>query len=121
MKIRATDTRPETPFPPPPVAAIDQLAPITSWSEMFRETGITKVEFDLFWYDSVKEGVAYFFRWSGEPRATVLVVWNDAGPTHIECRKTGDVLLSPAESEPIVAAITQLFRNAGFWRESANH
>lgn len=29
---------------------------------MNRETQITKVEFDLFWYDSVADGVAYFFR-----------------------------------------------------------
>lgn len=47
---------------------------------MFREAAITGVEFDLFWYDSVEEGVAYLFSWLGEPRSTVLVVWNDERP-----------------------------------------
>ena len=121
MENRAPDTEAEATFPPPPVAASELLVPITSWPEMFQETEITKVEFDLFWYESVNEGVAYFFRWLGEPRAAVLVVYTDEGPTHIECRKTGDELLSPAESEPIVAVITQLFRNAGSSHGSDDH
>ena len=53
------------------------LVPIGTWLEMLRETEITKVEFDVFWFDSVKDGVAYFFRWLGEPRSTILVVWNN--------------------------------------------
>jgi hypothetical protein len=52
-----------TPFPPPPIRGTARLKPISSWAEMHGETEVTKVEFDLFWYDSVLDGVAYFFRW----------------------------------------------------------
>lgn len=121
MKSRATDTKAKAAFPPAPVAATELLIPITSWPEMHREAAVTGVEFDLFWYDSVEEGVAYFFSWMGEPRSTVLVVWNDEGPTHIECRKVGDLQASSTESQPIIAAVTHLFRSAGFWREKTSH
>jgi len=108
-------------FPSPPVRGGELLVPITSWPKMHRETQTTKVEFDLFWYDSVTDGVAYFFRWLGEPRSTVLVVWNDEGPTHIECRKIGDVLVSAQESASITAEVTAAFRAAGYWRHLAGH
>ena len=121
MKSRKTDTNEDATFPPSPVAASELLVPITSWPEMFRETAVTGVEFDLFWYDSVEKGVAYFFSWRGEPRATVLVVWSDSGPTHIECRKVGDTVTSESESMSIIAEVTQLFRSAGFWRNGTDH
>ena len=114
---RPTDTETQGDFPTPPVFGSELLVPITSWHEMHRETEVTKVEFDLFWYDSVNNGAAYFFRWLGEPRSTVLVVWNDDGPTHIECRKVGDLLASDAESAPIIAEVTQMFRSASFGRD----
>jgi hypothetical protein len=57
------------PWTPPPIPGTERLVPITSWPEMYIETEATKVEFDLFWYDCVLDGVAYFFRWLGEPRA----------------------------------------------------
>jgi hypothetical protein len=88
---------------------------------MHRETQMTKVEFDLFWYDSVLDGVAYFFRWLGEPRATVLVVWNDAMSMHIECRKSPDVLLSEEESNAIIVEVTHAFRAAGYWPDKVEH
>jgi len=115
---RPTDKESHGDFPTPPFVGSELLVPITSWHEMHRETEVTKVEFDLFWYDSVNDGAAYFFRWLGEPRSTVLVVWNDAGPTHIECRKIGDLLASDTESAPIIAEVTQMFRSAGFGRDS---
>ena len=121
MKQRTNDTRTVGVFPPPPVEASDLLVPITTWPEMFRETEFTGVEFDEFWYDSVEDGTAYFFRWLGEPRSTVLVVWDDEKPTHIECRKCGDLLASVDEAERIIAEVTQLFRNAGFWRNHVKH
>jgi hypothetical protein len=121
VKHRANDTDLKAAFPPSPVAASELLVPISSWPEMVRETAITGVEFDLFWYDSVEEGVAYFFSWLGEPRSTVLVVWNDKEPTHIECRKVGDLVASNTETLPIVAAVTYMFRSAGFWRDKASH
>ena len=117
----ATDTGTLGAFPPPPITGSSLLVPITSWQEMHQETEITKVEFDLFWYDRVNDGMAYFFRWLGESRSTVLVVWSAGGPTHIECRKVGDVPTSDVESMPIVAEVTYLFRSAGFWREGADH
>lgn len=108
-------------FPPSPVCRSELLVPITSWSEMYRETEITKVTFDLFWYDSVNDGVAYFFRWLGEPRSTVMVVWDNKGPTLIECRKVGDMLVSDEELATITAEVTSAFRAAGFWRKVASH
>jgi hypothetical protein len=88
---------------------------------MFHEKQVTGVEFDEFWYESVEEGVAYFFSWLGNPRSTVLVVWNDKEPTYIECRKVGDQLASEIEAASIHAEITQLFRNAGFWLSLITH
>jgi len=72
-------------FPPPPVKGSKLLAPITTWPDIFREAKVTGIIFDDFWYDSIEERAAYFFRWLGEPRSTVLVVWNDEMPNHIEC------------------------------------
>jgi hypothetical protein len=111
----------EIAFPPPPVVGTSVLVPIASWQDMLRETALMRVEFDAYWLEVVEEGVAYFFRWLGEPRCTVLVVWTEDRPTHIECRGTGDLELSPAECLPIVAAVTQVFRDAGFWRGDATH
>jgi hypothetical protein len=121
MTNKTYDTKARAAFPPAPVAASEFLVPITSWPEMFRETEATGVEFDLFWYDSVEDGVAYFFSWLAEPRATVLVVWDVDGPTHIECRKEKDLSATEAESLPIIAAITHMFCSAGFWDKSASH
>ena len=121
MKSRTTDTETEAVFPPSPVAASELLVPITSWPEMIRETAVTGAEFDLFWYDSVEERVAYFFSWRGEPRATVLVVWDDGGPTHIECRKVGDTVTSESESIPIIAEVTHMFRSAGLGGNRTDH
>jgi hypothetical protein len=121
MKTTTHDTKAPTAFPPPPVVAGPLLVPITSWADMHQETAITGVQFDLFWFDRVEEGVAYFFSWSEEPRSTVLVVWDDRGTTHIECRKAGDLLATSTECLPIVAEVTQAFRNAGFWAEKAIH
>ena len=119
--VRATDTKMRGDFPVPPFVGSELLVPITSWPEMHRETEVTNVEFDLFWYDSVEEGAAYFFRWLGEPRSTVLVVWNNDGPTHIECRKVGDLLASDAESASIIAEVTQRFRDARCGRDRMAH
>jgi hypothetical protein len=109
MTSVTTDSTLRDEFPAPPIAGSALLAPIPSWAEMYRETLFTRVQFDLFWFDSVNDGVAYFFRWLGEPRCTVLVVWNDAGPTHIECRKVGDALASEREAALILAEVRMLF------------
>lgn len=108
-------------FPRSPIQGGALLVPITSWAEMHDEAKATEVEFDLFWYDSVTDGVAYFFRWLGEPRSTVLVVWNDNGPTHIECRAVGDVIVSPHDSAVIAVEVSAAFRAAGYWQHMAQH
>jgi hypothetical protein len=108
-------------FSAAPVQGTDHLVPITTWAEMFGETQVTGVVFDEFWYESVEEGVAYFFSWLGNPRSTVLVVWNEEEPTHIECRKVGDELASDTEAAPIHAEVIQLFRSAGFWESQTTH
>jgi len=119
--MKNPQTPPTTAFPPPPVTATPLLAPITSWADMHSETATTGVQFELFWYDRVQDGVAYFFSWSGEPRCTVLVVWDNSGTTHIECRKTGDLPATPTECLPIIAEVTQAFRTVGFSAETAKH
>ena len=43
------------------------------------------------------------FLWLPEPRGIVLVVWDDAGPTHVECRKHGDVWSSADEAVPLAS------------------
>lgn len=117
MKLGVTDKIFKDVFPPPPIKGSELLVPIKTWLEMFNETQLTGVEFDAFWYESVNEGVAYFFKWLGNPRATVLVVWEDAGPTHIECRTFGDVPVSDVEANSIRAEAVKLFCKAGFWLE----
>jgi hypothetical protein len=99
----------------------EYLSPITSWEDMFIEMKTTGVDFDAFWDESIEEGVAYFFRWVGSPRATVLVVWDDEQPTHIECRTYWDKLLSEAEAQPILMEVTRLFHEAGYWRNVTQH
>jgi hypothetical protein len=121
MNKRRIDTKLEGAFPPPPVEASELLVPITTWPDIFRETEVTGIKFDEFWYDCVEDGVAYFFRWLGEPPSTVLVVWNNKRPTHIECRKNGDLLASANETERIIAEVTHLFRTAGFWHDHVIH
>lgn len=121
MGMKTWDTAVTGTFPSPPTGSSEFLIPISSWVDMFLETQVTNVEFDQFWYESIEEGVAYFFKWLGQPRSTVLVVWTDEGPTHIECRKVGDVPASDADSEPIIEEITQLFRDAGYWRGESSH
>ena len=103
-------------FPDSPVPASDLLVPITCWSGMICESRITGIEFDQFWYESVKDGVAYFFRWLGVPRSTVLVITYDDLLYHLECRTLGDQLVHRQEAEPIIAEIVKQFQDAGFWR-----
>ncbi|MBN1547659.1 MAG: hypothetical protein JW902_13495 [Syntrophaceae bacterium] len=121
MKIGITDTKLGDEFPPPPVKGSDLLVPITTWAHMLQETQVTGVQFDEFWCDSVENDVAYFFRWLGEPRATVLLVWDDEGLMYIECRKSGDMLVSEDESERILSEVIKLFPNTGFWCDHFRH
>jgi hypothetical protein len=121
MKIEITDRIMDDAFPSPPVNGNDLLVPITTWVEMFRETQATGIELEEFWLEHVEVGVAYFFRWLGIPRSTVLVVWDDEGPTYIESRTLGDSLVNALESELITAEVTKSFRDAGFWSKYLTH
>ncbi|MGB4227407.1 MAG: hypothetical protein WBJ68_12270 [Candidatus Dechloromonas phosphoritropha] len=119
--MRLTASKSSGNFPPPPIPGDELLAPITSWEAMYAETRVTGVEFEQFWFESVQEGAAYFFSWLGDPRTTVLIVWTDDGPTHIECRTLGDQEVAGDESRSIVAAVTLQFRNAGYWPYLETH
>jgi hypothetical protein len=119
--MRLTASKSSGNFPPPPIPGDDLLIPITSWEAIYAETQVTGVEFEQFWFDSVEDGVAYFFSWLGEPRATVLIVWTDEGPTHIESRTFGDQEVSSDESRAIVASVIVQFRKAGYWPYLVTH
>ena len=68
--MRLTASKSSGNFPPPPIPGNELLIPITSWEAMYAETRVTGVEFEQFWFDSVQDGVAYFFSWLGDPRAS---------------------------------------------------
>jgi len=119
--MKTEDSKANGMFPSAPIQGSSYLVPIRSWAGMHQEIKITGVVFDEFWYESVEEGVAYFFSWLGNPRCTVLVVWDDTEPTHIECRKIGDQLVSENEAETIRSEIIHEFRKAGFWSDLATH
>lgn len=119
--MRLTASKSSGNFPQPPIQGSELLIPITSWESMYAETQVTGVEFEQFWFDSVEEGVAYFFSWLGDPRATALIVWTDDGPTHIECRTFGDQEVSSDESRAIVATVIVQFRKAGYWPYLVTH
>lgn len=104
----------DTSWPPSPIPATPTLLPITSWAEMYQETLATGVMFESCWLDSVEAGVAYFFRWVGTPRATVLAVWNEDSLSFVECRGTRDRLLTATESQQVMAEIHRLFSRAGY-------
>lgn len=121
MNTSPNDTEAEYSFVSPPIPGSERLSPITSWEGMYLETQTTGVVFDEFWYESVEEGAAYFFVWAGPPRSTVLVVWDDNGPTHVECRTYGDALVSEADTAPVLAEVVHLFRSAGYWQGQSSH
>ena len=109
MSLTASD-----PWPPSPIVGTDLLVPITSWEMMLEETRITGVEFDGFWLEQVESGVAYFFRWLANPRATVLVIWKDREVGHAECRGIGDRVFSKEEARAIVNRAVRLFEGSGY-------
>lgn len=92
-------------FPLPRLEASAVLHPLRTWEAMYRETQVTGVEFEEFWYESALLGVACFFAWTGRPRATVLVVLDDAELHHVECRGIGDRRLSAVEAAPILLEV----------------
>ena len=100
-----------------PLEASNLLQPIRSWSDMHREMLVTGVEFDLFWYENARDGMTHFFSWLGEPRATVLAVFNDERLPYIECRKSHDVQLAPEESMPIVREVLRVSNLSGLSAE----
>ena len=86
---------------------------------MFCESKITGVEFDQFWYESVLDGVCYFFRWLGKRRATVLVIFDESAPSYMECRSLGDTLIPRDEAELILVEVMGLFQMHGYWPDCA--
>jgi hypothetical protein len=111
---RALCGSPVEDWPPPPIPGSARLMPIDSWAAMWEEARATGVELDAYWLDNVEAGVAYYFRWMGEPRATVLVIWGGAEVLHVECRGTGDRKLPASESLEIQEEVQRLFAEEGF-------
>lgn len=101
-------------FPLPPIIGNTQLVPIRSWYEMYLETLVTGVEFDNFWFESVADEVAYFFRWPGNPRSTILTIWSGEKLVFIECRTLSDVLVEGEALEPIQSMVIKAFQQAGY-------
>ena len=97
-------------FPPIPVAASSLLRPITTWRDSLDESAASGIAFDELRDQSVADGAACFFRWFGSPRATVLVVWDDTGPMHFECRRTEETPLTPSAQVPVVDELSRRFR-----------
>lgn len=81
---------------------------------MWEETRTTNVEFDAYWLDHVESGAAYFFRWMGQPRATVLAIWDDHGLHVVECRGKGDRELTAEESREVITEVHRQFADEGF-------
>lgn len=96
-------------FPAPPVPGSAVLQPIRNWADLAAEARVTGVEFDAFWDACVFDEVAYFFRWFGGARATVLVVFETDGPTFIEVRRAPDVEVSGSEAELVIREVLRLF------------
>lgn len=101
-------------FPPSPVPPSPVLRPLDAWICVYEECRAMGVAFDAFWYEAVAEGVCYFYRWLGHPRASVLVVFDEKLVKHIECRRKDGAELSADESAPIVAHVAQAFAKAGY-------
>jgi hypothetical protein len=85
------------------------LQPIRSWPDLVTETRVTGIEFDAFWDACVCDEVAYFFRWFGSVRATVLVVFEPDGPIFIEVRRAPDVEVKGRDAEPVIREVLRLF------------
>jgi hypothetical protein len=99
-------------FPAPPVSESRLLVPIPSWQEMYDECKTTGVEYEEFWDESVGAEVAYFFRWMGEPRSTVLVVWDGFGVLHVESRTNRDMPVSVEEGRLIEQEVRAVFKGS---------
>jgi hypothetical protein len=96
-------------FPVPPIPASPALQPIRRWSDMEAEARVTGVQFDAFWDACVGDEIAYFFRWLGRTRATVLVVFEADGPIFIEVRQAPDVEVAGRDAEPVLDEVLRLF------------
>ena len=88
------------------------LQPIGTWEGMCRELSVTGVEFDDFWFESARRGIACFFGWTGAVRATGLIVIDNKRILHLEARGVGDWRLASPEVDPIALEVWRMFWNA---------
>ena len=79
----------ERDLPPSPIPASGALAPLRTWAEILEKHRHHGIEFGAFLYESLAEGVCFFYR-SRTPRAIVLVVLDNGQLRHIECRTSGE-------------------------------
>ncbi len=101
------------PFPESPLRPHPLLTPLGSVSAIAEDAEKMNIAFETLWIENVYEGVAYFFSWRGEPRATVLIVVNDDRVTHVECQGQGGRKIESNEFQPIGAVLQTLCRHAG--------
>ena len=108
------DTPFNTIFPAWALDRTDDLVSIASWRDLHAETEVTGVEIDQFWCESIDDGVAYFFKWLGEPRATVLAVAGEQSLTFVECRQSWDKPVGQLAATEVVSTVVKAFGRAGF-------
>jgi hypothetical protein len=103
------------PFPVPPILSTDLLIPITSAEDVWRAHEEMEVVFDKFWMLSVVSWkAAYFFRWSGEISALVLVTFGRNRLTHIECLTRGGSPVPTPQRSTILSSVVQSFEDEGY-------
>jgi hypothetical protein len=103
------------PFPALPVKGTDLLTPITSAEDLLREHKEMEMVLDNFWMLSVVGwNTAYFFRWSGEISALVLVIFGRSRLTHIECLTRGGSPVPTPQRSTILSSVVQSFEDRGY-------
>jgi len=103
------------PFPKPPIPGDDRLRPMLSASEMQSEARemrscVHKLIVEVF----RGEGTVYFYSWNGSERATVLVIHDPNGVTHLEIKGTRNSDVSAATISEIRSLIEEQFARLCF-------
>jgi hypothetical protein len=102
-------------FPVPPIQGTDLLIPIASAEDLLREHKEMEIVFDNCWMSGVISwNTAYFFRWSGEIPAVVLVIFERNRLTHIECLTRGGSPVPTPQRSTILSSVVQSFEDEGY-------
>jgi len=101
------------PFPPSPLPTHSLMQPLSSAFAIAEDAEEMSFTFESWWVERVYEGVAYFFRWTGNTRATVLLVIDRDRVTHVECQGCGGTKIEGSEFQPIGRVLQELCHQAG--------